>query len=147
VADDRALVPARLRAGHRGHRRGGDGRGGDRGRKGAAPDETLRAIRAVARGEAILGPGVADRLQRFLSLPPHTTPDRAFPQLSLRELEILHALAQRKTNAQIAAELFLSQKTVRNYVSGIFAKLHVADRAEAGQVARAAGLVGSPPAN
>ena len=49
-------------------------------------------------------------------------------------------LAQRNTNNEIAAALFLSQKTVRNYVSHIFAKLQVADRIEAGLVARAAGL-------
>ena len=63
-----------------------------------------------------------------------------FPQLTDRELEILELLAQHKTNAAIAAELFLSQKTVRNYVSAIFAKLQVADRAEAGLLARTAGL-------
>jgi DNA-binding NarL/FixJ family response regulator len=67
-------------------------------------------------------------------------PSQAFPQLTDRELEILQFLAGRRTNAEIAAKLFLSQKTVRNYVSAIFAKLQVADRAEAGLVARAAGL-------
>ena len=72
-------------------------------------------------------------------------PSQAFPQLTDRELEILQLLAERRTNAEIAAELFLSQKTVRNYVSAIFAKLQVADRAEAGLVARAAGLGDPPP--
>jgi DNA-binding NarL/FixJ family response regulator len=72
--------------------------------------------------------------------PLQTNPAHAFPQLTERELEILELLAQRKTNAAIAAELFLSQKTVRNYVSAIFAKLHVADRTEAGLLARSAGL-------
>ena len=69
-----------------------------------------------------------------------TAQSEAFPQLSERELDILHMLAQRKTNNEIAAALFLSQKTVHNYVSHIFAKLQVADRIEAGLVARAAGL-------
>jgi hypothetical protein len=55
-----------------------------------------------------------------------------------------HEPAERRTNAEIAASLFLSQKTVRNYVSGILAKLQVADRAEARLVARAAGI-GAPP--
>ena len=127
--DDDEAVFAAIRAGARGYQL-----------KGAAQDETLRAIRSVANGEAIFGPGIADRLQHFLATPPARSPNLAFPQLTDRELEILQLLAQHRTNAEIAAELFLSQKTVRNYVSAIFAKLQVADRAEAGLVARTAGL-------
>jgi len=127
--EDDDSVFAALRAGARGYQL-----------KGAAQAETLRAIRAVANGEAILGPAVADRLQGFLTAQPHTDPGDAFPQLTERDLEVLHLLAQRLSNAEIAAKLFLSQKTVRNYVSGILAKLQVADRAEARLVARAAGL-------
>jgi DNA-binding NarL/FixJ family response regulator len=108
--------------------------------KGALQDETLRAIRAVANGEAILGPTIAARLQRYLTSPPTADPTDAFPQLTERELDVLELLAGRRTNAEIAATLFLSQKTVRNYVSGILAKLQVADRAEARLVARAAGI-------
>ena len=127
--DDDEAVFAAIRAGARGYQL-----------KGAAQDETLRAIRSVANGEAIFGPGIADRLRRFLAATPTLDPSQAFPQLTDRELEILQLLAERRTNAEIAAQLFLSQKTVRNYVSAIFAKLQVADRAEAGLVARAAGL-------
>lgn len=127
--DDDEAVFAAIRAGARGYQL-----------KGAAQDETLRAIRSVANGEAIFGPGIADRLQRFLATPPALDPTQAFPQLTDRELEILQLLAERRTNAEIAAQLFLSQNTVRNYVSAIFAKLQVADRAEAGLLARAAGL-------
>ncbi len=108
--------------------------------KGALQAETLRAIRAVANGEAILGPAIAARLQGFLTTPATSDPSDAFPQLTERELEVLHLLAERLSNAEIAAKLFLSQKTVRNYVSGILAKLQVADRAEARLIARAAGL-------
>jgi DNA-binding NarL/FixJ family response regulator len=108
--------------------------------KGAVQAETLRAIRAVANGEAILGPAIGERLQRYLATPPATDPAEAFPQLTEREIEVLQLLAERRTNAEIAAKLFLSQKTVRNYVSGILDKLHVADRAEARLVARAAGI-------
>ena len=132
--DDDEAVFAAIRAGAHGYEL-----------KGAAQDETLRAIRAVANGEAIFGPQIAERLQRFLTAPPAIEPSAAFPQLTDRELEILELLAQRQTNAEIAAILFLSQKTVRNYVSAIFAKLQVADRAEAGLVARAAGLREQPP--
>jgi DNA-binding NarL/FixJ family response regulator len=126
--DDDAVFAA-VRAGARGYQL-----------KGAAQDETLRAIRSVANGEAIFGPGIAQRLQHFFAAPPQRDPGRAFPQLTERELDILRSLAERKTNAEIAAALFLSPKTVRNYVSAIFTKLQVVDRAEAGLMARAAGL-------
>ena len=126
--DDEAVFAA-LRAGARGYQL-----------KGAAQAETLRAIRAVANGEAIFGPAIAARLQGYLTAPPTADPGDAFPQLTERELEVLHLLAERLGNAEIAARLFLSQKTVRNYVSSILAKLHVADRAEARLLARAAGL-------
>jgi DNA-binding NarL/FixJ family response regulator len=126
--DDDAVFAA-LRAGAHGYQL-----------KGALQAETLRAIRAVANGEAILGPTIAERLQGYLTTPPAADPADAFPQLTERELEVLQLLAERCTNAEIAAKLFLSQKTVRNYVSGILAKLQVADRAEARLVARAAGI-------
>jgi DNA-binding NarL/FixJ family response regulator len=127
--EDDESVFAALRAGAHGYQL-----------KGAAQAETLRAIRAVANGEAILGPAIAARLQDYLTRPPAADPGEAFPQLTERELEVLHLLAERLSNAEIAAKLFLSQKTVRNYVSGILAKLQVADRAEARLIARAAGL-------
>ena len=132
--DDDEAVFAAIRAGARGYLL-----------KGAAQDETLRAIRSVANGEAIFSPGVAHRLRSFLAAPQAVDPSQAFPQLTDRELEILQLLAERRTNAEIAATLFLSQKTVRNYVSAIFTKLQVADRAEAGLVARSAGLGELPP--
>jgi len=108
--------------------------------KGAVGAETMRAIRAVANGEAILGPQIGARLQGYLAASRAADPADAFPQLTGRELAVLELIGDRRTNAEIAATLFLSQKTVRNYVSAIFAKLQVADRAEAGLVARAAGL-------
>ncbi len=114
--------------------------------KGALQAETLRAIRAVAHGEAILGPAIAERLRDYLTTPLTTDPADAFPELTEREIEVLQLLAERCTNAEIAAKLFLSQKTVRNYVSGILAKLKVADRAEARLVARAAGIGGDTSA-
>jgi DNA-binding NarL/FixJ family response regulator len=132
--DDDEAVFAAIRAGARGYQL-----------KGAVQEETLRAIRSVANGEAIFGPEIAHRLLLFLAAPRHTDLSEAFPQLTARELEILQLLAERRTNAEIAAALFLSQKTIRNYVSAIFAKLQVADRAEAGLVARTAGLGDQPP--
>ena len=113
--------------------------------KGADKDETLAAIRAVARGEAVFGPGIARRLTRYFSEgPPASREERAprglFPELTEREREILSLLAAGKNNAEIAGALFLSLKTVRNYVSNIFAKLQVTDRAQAIVRAREAGL-------
>jgi DNA-binding CsgD family transcriptional regulator len=79
------------------------------------------AIRSVANGEAIFGARIATGLKRFLAAPASAGADTRSPQLTDREVEILDLLAQRQTNAQIAAALYLSQKTVRNYVSAIFA--------------------------
>jgi DNA-binding NarL/FixJ family response regulator len=108
--------------------------------KGATFDELVRAIRAVGHGDALFGPGVAERLlDWFARTPPPVGPD-AFPELSVREREVLQQLALGKRNAEIAAELFLSPKTVRNLVSSILAKLQVADRAQAALRAREAGL-------
>ena len=67
-------------------------------------------------------------------------PPDAFPDLSAREREVLAQLALGRKNAEIAAELFLSPKTVRNLVSSVLAKLQVADRAQAALRARDAGL-------
>jgi DNA-binding NarL/FixJ family response regulator len=108
--------------------------------KGARQDETLRAIRAVANGEAIFSPQVAQRVILYFKAARPAAPPEAFPQLSEREYEILTLIAQRMTNNEIAERLVLSPKTVRNHVSNIFHKLQVADRAEAILAARTAGL-------
>jgi DNA-binding NarL/FixJ family response regulator len=111
--------------------------------KGAIQEETLRAIRAVGNGEAIFGPAVATRLMHYFasSRPTATSgPAQFFPELTDREYEILTLVAQRKSNADIAAHLVLSPKTVRNHVSNILSKLQVSDRAEAIRAAWTAGL-------
>ncbi len=106
--------------------------------KGAEQDEIARAIRAVAAGEAIFGPAVAQRVLRFFSGP--STPDVPFPELTARERQILDLLAAGLPNGAIGARLGVAQKTVANNVSAIFAKLQVADRAAAIIRARDAGL-------
>ncbi len=106
--------------------------------KGAEGDETLRAIRAVAHGEAIFSPAVAERLMVFFATT--NAASQPFPDLSPREHEILALLAQGYTNQEIAERLVISPKTVRNQVSTIFDKLQVADRAQAIIKAREAGL-------
>jgi DNA-binding NarL/FixJ family response regulator len=111
--------------------------------KGAAQEETLRAIRAVSHGEAIFGPAVAERLMGYFgSVRPiaRSGPAQFFPELTEREYEILTLIAQRKSNPDIAARLVLSPKTVRNHVSNILSKLQVADRTEAMHAAWTAGL-------
>ncbi|MGH3462871.1 MAG: response regulator [Kribbellaceae bacterium] len=108
--------------------------------KGANQAEIVRAITAVARGEAIFGPAIATRVAEFFAAAPAAAADQVFPQLTAREREILSLVAAGRSNAQIASTLFLSPKTVRNNVSNIFAKLHVADRAAAIIQAREAGL-------
>ena len=114
--------------------------------KGAEPAEMLRAIRAVADGEAIFSPGIAERLIHYFATPPATmsAPAQpagpAFPDLTEREREVLGLIAQGLTNSAIAECLVLSPKTVRNYITEIFSKLQVADRAQAIIRARNAGL-------
>jgi len=109
--------------------------------KGAPKSEILRAIGAVTSGEAIFGPTIAKRLISYFAAPrPKSAPPEVFPELTEREREILALVAQHQTNPEIARRLQLSQKTVRNHVSNIFAKLQVADRAQAIIRAREAGL-------
>ncbi len=127
--DDEDSVFAAMRAGARGYVV-----------KGAEQEEIGRAIRAVAAGEAIFSPGVAQRVLRYFATPqPVADP---FPQLTAREREILDLLAAALPNAAIATRLGLSPKTVANHLSSIFTKLQVADRAAAILRAREAGLGG-----
>ena len=90
--------------------------------------------------EAIFGPGIAQRLIGFFSASRPSAQSRIFPELTERESEILALIAQGRTNQEIAGQLVLSLKTVRNHVSNIFSKLQVADRAQAIIRARDAGL-------
>jgi DNA-binding NarL/FixJ family response regulator len=128
VEDDDSVFAA-MRAGARGYLL-----------KGADRDEMLLAIRAVAHGEAVFGPGIARRLIQYFNSPPAGPPRSIFPELTDREREILDLVAAGRNNQEIAESLYLSLKTVRNYVSNIFTKLQVADRAQAVVRAREAGL-------
>lgn len=127
--EDDASVFAAMRAGARGYVL-----------KGVKHDEMLRAVQATASGEAIFSPAIAQRLMTFFGEMRAALPARAFPELTDREREVLELLARDYSNAEIAQELVISPKTVRNYVSSILGKLQVADRAEAGSQARDAGL-------
>jgi DNA-binding NarL/FixJ family response regulator len=128
MLDDDDSVFAAMRAGARGYLV-----------KGASQQEIVRAITAVAAGEAIFGPGVARRVLRFFASPPAVA-EPAFPELSPREREVLDLIAGGLSNTAIASRLGLSAKTVGNHTSAIFAKLQVAGRAEAIIRAREAGF-------
>lgn len=103
-------------------------------------DEMFQAIRAVGRGEAIFSPAIAIRLIDFFSAPPPAVLPQAFPTLTERERDILGLIAQGCNNTEIATRLVLSPHTVRNYVSTIFSKLQVVDRAQAIIRARESGM-------
>jgi DNA-binding NarL/FixJ family response regulator len=108
--------------------------------KDSGGEGVVHAIRAVASGEAVFGPGVAERMIGYFSAPRAAAPQRAFPELTEREEEVLSLVAQGKSNREIARQLFVSLKTVRNHVSNILLKLQVADRAQAVIRARDAGM-------
>lgn len=130
--DDDDSVFAAMRAGARGYLL-----------KDADKDELIRAITAVARGEAIFSPAIAGRMMNYFSR--SLNPDQParkddFPDLTEREQEILELIAQGFNNSTIANRLALSIKTVQNYVSSILNKLQVVDRYEAIVRAREKGL-------
>jgi DNA-binding NarL/FixJ family response regulator len=133
--EDDDSVFAALRAGARGYLL-----------KGARKGELLRAIRVVSNGEAIFGPAIASRLMSYFAgiQHPQTVTDYAFPELTQREREVLDLIAQHHTNQEIAGQLGVSLKTVRNHVSNIFNKLQVADRTQAILRVKQAGLVDGP---
>ena len=108
--------------------------------KGAGQEEMTRTIRAVGRGEALFGPGIATRLMAFFNAPRPPVPADAFPELTAREREVLDLIAAGYNNESISARLVVSRKTARNHVSNIFNKLQVASRAEAIIRARDAGM-------
>lgn len=124
--EDDDSVFAALRAGARGYIL-----------KGAPKADVLRAIWAVAAGEAIFSPAIARRLMGFFAAPRTAA---LFPELTDREREVLALIAQARSNTEIARLLSLSLKTVQNHVSNICNKLQLADRTQAVIRAREAGL-------
>ena len=125
--DDGTLLSA-MRAGARGYLV-----------KGAAQDEVVRAITAVAAGGVVFGASLAARIGELLS-PSPSRQVTEFPMLTEREREVLDLIAAGRSNGQIAAELYLAPKTVRNNVSAILSKLQATDRAEIIIRARDAGM-------
>lgn len=127
--DDDASVFAAVRAGARGYIL-----------KGSPQSDILRALEACAHGEAIFGPAIAAKVLEYFSGKRELETVAVFPELTDRERTILNFVAEGVNNQVISRRLNLSVKTVRNHVSNIFTKLHVADRAEAIVRAREQGL-------
>jgi DNA-binding NarL/FixJ family response regulator len=135
--------------------------------KDAEGDETLRAVRAAAGGEAIFSPTIARRLAEYFAPPatePETPPEQEAPAeeqgetpesataaasaseeypagLTAREVEVLRLVAQGMTNAQVAQELYLSPRTVHRHLNSVYNKLGTNSRAAAARFAVAHGLL------
>jgi len=125
--DDDDSVFAAMRAGARGYVL-----------KGAQQDEIVRAIHAVAAGQAIFGPGIARRVLGLAAAPPGRSVP--FPELTGRERQVLDLIAAGVRNPEIAQRMSIAPKTVANHIAAIFAKLQVPDRNQAIILARDAGL-------
>jgi DNA-binding NarL/FixJ family response regulator len=105
------------------------------------PEELLAAVRTVAAGDALLSPSVTRRvIQQFTKLPSHTPPP-GLDQLTSREHDVLRLLAQGLSNAEIGAQLYIGETTVKTHVTRILQKLELRDRAQAIVFAYRAGIV------
>src|SRR5215204_7586649 len=108
--------------------------------KDCTPEDLTRAIRTVHAGETIMSQDIARKtLTTFESIRSNT---EITPNLTERELEVIKALAQGKSNKEIALALDISEKTVRNHASNIYNKLHIFDRTQAVIYAIRRGIVG-----
>jgi len=132
MLEDDASLFAAMRAGARGYVL-----------KGANHQELLQTIRAVAQGQVLFGPAIAARVTQFFARTPQRDADHPLAELTQREREILELIARHYTNPEIAQQLGIGEKTIRNHVSNIFNKLQVATRAQAIDKARQAGLARS----
>jgi NarL family two-component system response regulator LiaR len=107
--------------------------------KDADGETVLNAIRAASRGEATLHPRIARRLMAEVAAP--TQRDDPVAGLTEREVEVLHLVAQGHSNAEIAVELFITERTVKAHVSNLLSKLHLSDRTQAAVYAWREGLM------
>jgi DNA-binding NarL/FixJ family response regulator len=111
--------------------------------KDVPPEHLVDGIQAVANGDALLAPSITRRLvEEFVrSAPSRTTPPRGLEELTSREREVLLLIARGMSNAEIAAELYVSETTVKTHVARVLMKLHLRDRVQAVVLAYEAGLV------
>lgn len=94
-------------------------------------DDLVRALETIGRGESLVDPALMHKVFQRVREATRKAEDESFASLSDQELRILALVAKGKTNKEIAEVVFLSEKTVRNYVSSILSKLHLATRSEA----------------
>jgi len=115
--------------------------------KSAPPQQLVAGIRTVMAGDALLAPEITHRLlDRFVARPPRSTGIPAeFAELSQREIEVLRLIADGRSNAEIAADLFLSEATVKTHVTHILTKLRLRDRVQAVALAYRTGLMDGGP--
>lgn len=113
--------------------------------KDVAPEELVHAVRVVASGDAVVAPRVTQRLLETYVRSQHGGPkppsDPLLEDLTPRELEVLHAIAEGLSNAELAHKFFLSEATVKTHVRRILTKLHLRDRVQAVVYAYETGLV------
>jgi DNA-binding NarL/FixJ family response regulator len=110
--------------------------------KDVAPDDLVHAVRVVARGESMLAPSlIARMLDQFTRRPPAGRPPAELAGLTERELEVTRLVARGLSNAEIGARLFLSEATVKTYVSRLLAKLGLRDRVQVAVLAYETGVV------
>ena len=107
--------------------------------KDVPPSELESAIRTVHRGGSVLDPAVAGRVLAEVANP--NGHDDGLDQLTTREREVLALLGEGLTNKELAARLFVAEKTVKTHVSAVLSKLHLADRTQAALFAVRHGLV------
>jgi len=108
--------------------------------KGESREEIFKAIRVVSEGGSLLQPVIASKLMKHIR--GATDANRALPEsLTEREMDVLKRLAQGMTNKEIAAELIISERTVKFYVSAILGKLNAGNRTEAVTIAAQRGLI------
>ncbi|HKC19342.1 MAG TPA: response regulator transcription factor [Candidatus Dormibacteraeota bacterium] len=112
--------------------------------KAAPPEDLVKAIRVVAQGEALLAPSVTKKLIEEFTRHPERTPNKSkeLESLTDREREVLKEVAKGLTNAEIAAQLHVSETTIKTHVAHLLDKLELRDRVQAVIVAYESGLAG-----
>ena len=110
--------------------------------KNAPPEDLIAAVRIVAEGNALLAPSVTRRIiHEFAQRTPRNDFKSKLGSLTEREIEVMRLIAKGKTNAEIAADLFVGETTVKTHISNLFAKLDLRDRVQAVVYAYESGLI------
>jgi len=110
--------------------------------KNAPPEDLVEAVRVITEGNALLAPSVTRRIiNEFAQRPPRTNFKDNLKQLTEREIEVMKLIAKGKNNSEIAADLFVSEATVKTHISNLLNKLDLRDRVQAVVYAYESGLI------